>query len=206
MLTHPTSKREQTIESVEKCVTGRLFYFMGPSGVGKDTILNTLRELQDNKILFATRYITRPVIDDGEMHREISEEKFLKRQQEGFFAFTWRSHGFFYGIPARLLSTIASGNDVIVNGSRSYFYEAAKMFPDIIPVLVTASEVTVLQRLKTRGREPEQEIQKRLQRLQTFSIDHPNLITLENESTPKVAATSFLSQINKKPVTLEGAW
>lgn len=195
MLIYSAGKDCLAIEQTEAYATGRLFYFMGPSGVGKDTILNTLRVLQTDNIFFATRYITRPVIDSGETHIEITEKAFLQRRRKGFFALTWQSHGFYYGIPAQILSIMDEGKDVIINGSRSYFVEAVKIIPNIIPVLVTASEEIVLQRLTARGRESEKEIQKRIQRLKDFSIEHPDLITLENEFTPEATAIFFLNRI-----------
>ncbi|SMD12158.1 ribose 1,5-bisphosphokinase [Desulfocicer vacuolatum DSM 3385] len=198
MFMDPVSTPERTKISGGKSASGRLFYFMGPSGVGKDTILNTLREIKNGEVFFATRYITRPVTDGGETHIELSKETFQKKRQEGFFAFAWQSHGFFYGISARIFSIMDEGWDVIVNGSRGYFPKAEKVFPDIIPVLVTASEATVLQRLKTRGREPEAEINRRLHRLKNFSIDHKSLIPIENESTPEAAANLFLSKAQRK--------
>ena len=53
---------------------GTLFYVVGASGVGKDTLLNFVKSkiTVGEKVLFAHRYITRDAFSGGENHIELS--------------------------------------------------------------------------------------------------------------------------------------
>jgi ribose 1,5-bisphosphokinase len=65
--------------------TGRLIYVMGPSGAGKDSLLGFVRERIGAQVMFAHRYITRPV-SDGENHVALSREEFAARLASGVFS------------------------------------------------------------------------------------------------------------------------
>src|ERR1700722_10988516 len=77
-----------------------LVYVMGPSGAGKDSVLNRARALlgADAPVVFAHRYITRPAEAGGENHVALSPEEFAVRRAHGLFAFHWQAHGNEYGI------------------------------------------------------------------------------------------------------------
>ena len=79
---------------------GPLFYVMGPSGAGKDSVLARARQLlaPDTSVIFAHRYITRPAEASGENHVALSDLEFAMRRTHGLFAFHWQAHGNHYGI------------------------------------------------------------------------------------------------------------
>ncbi len=68
-----------------------LVLVVGPSGAGKDSLLQTAREAFrcDPRIGFARRVITRPADPDGENHEPVSEAEFTARD----FALSWSAHG-----------------------------------------------------------------------------------------------------------------
>ncbi|MCY4311665.1 MAG: hypothetical protein OXC54_10220 [Rhodospirillaceae bacterium] len=98
-------------------MTGRLFLVVGPSGVGKDSILNGAREAlaDDARFVFARRFITRDAIVGGEDHQPISDAEFSAIEESGGFLFSWRTHGAEYGSPASLRDDQDAGRHVVGN-------------------------------------------------------------------------------------------
>ncbi|MBK4785966.1 MAG: hypothetical protein FT714_18485 [Pantoea sp. Pent] len=76
----------------------RLIWLTGPSGSGKDSLLNALREAPPDKLVIAHRYITRPADAGGENHVALSEAEFRRREALGLFAISWRAHGLSYAL------------------------------------------------------------------------------------------------------------
>ncbi len=96
---------------------GQLFYVIGPSGSGKDTLMQYAREkLGSAKCVFAHRYITRLPELVGENHIHLSEAEFAAKEKQGFFAMQWDSHGLRYGIGKEINLWLAQGFNVVVNG------------------------------------------------------------------------------------------
>ncbi|VAW49630.1 Ribose 1,5-bisphosphate phosphokinase PhnN [hydrothermal vent metagenome] len=179
-------KREGS--GVKQIKKGSLYYLIGASGVGKDSLLNYVRPLltkrADHPVLIAHRYITRPVELTGENHIQLSEAEFLMRQQHDCFLFTWQSHDLYYGIGQEVADWLAKGINVVINGSRGYLKQATHIWPEIKPILVTVSLDKLQQRLEARGRENAAQIQERLQRAAAFSqLTHPNLFTVSNDGS-----------------------
>ena len=67
---------------------GKLVLIVGPSGVGKDTMLATAKEYlaEDDRFIFPRRFITRPEDAGGEDHKAVSEEEFDALEKSGAFA------------------------------------------------------------------------------------------------------------------------
>ncbi|SIN75044.1 phosphonate metabolism protein/1,5-bisphosphokinase (PRPP-forming) PhnN [Halodesulfovibrio marinisediminis] len=144
---------------------GTLFYLMGPSGVGKDTLLNTLRSrLEGKSVIVAHRYITRPASATGENHVALSKKEFQKHLVANSFALHWHSHDKNYGIGIEINNWLNQGLSVVINGSRAYLPQARELYPDLQPVLITAPENIIAERLHARQRETKNEILHRLHR------------------------------------------
>lgn len=174
---------------------GCLYYVMGPSGVGKDSVLAWVREHgASHGVLCAHRYITRPAHAGGENHVALSEAEFRSRQQRGLFALTWEAHGFHYGIGNEVAHWLARGADVLVNGSRAAFAMACERFPALNPVLITASPQAIANRLAARGRESEDEIALRIARLNAYPIP-PGSVVIRNDGSLAEAGSRLLQAI-----------
>jgi ribose 1,5-bisphosphokinase len=119
-------------------MAGTLIYLIGPSGSGKDTLINLVRQQlgQECDVCFAHRYISRPASAGGENHVALTEGEFLARQRAGLFAMSWASHGCHYGIGIEINQWLAKGLTVVLNGSRGYLDSALKDYPELRPVLV----------------------------------------------------------------------
>src|SRR5437868_4949290 len=100
---------------------GRLFFVVGPSGSGKDTLLNGAKGAlaADGRVVFAPRVITRPAGVGNEDHLPCGPEEFDRRIAAGAFLIHWSAHGLKYGIPIHLVDHLAAGRNVVVNGSRA---------------------------------------------------------------------------------------
>ncbi|MDR3440885.1 phosphonate metabolism protein/1,5-bisphosphokinase (PRPP-forming) PhnN [Telmatospirillum sp.] len=162
---------------------GKFVYVMGPSGSGKDTLLSFARvRLTDQPVVFAHRYITRPVVGAGEIHVPLTDEEFALRLERGLFALHWDSHGLRYGIGREIDHWRAHGLTVVVNGSRAALTEALVRYPDLCPVLITASPETLRRRLEARGRETGVALKERLASAATAAaIVAPNLACIDND-------------------------
>jgi ribose 1,5-bisphosphokinase len=174
---------------------GRLYYVMGPSGAGKDSVLGWVRAHGvSHDVLCAHRYITRPADAGGENHVALSEAEFASRAHRGLFALTWRAHGLHYGIGREIEYWLERGVKVLVNGSRDAYLRACERFPALQPVLITASRETMARRLASRGRETDQDIAARLARSDAYEAPTGALV-IHNDGDLAEAGTALLGAI-----------
>ena len=70
---------------------GTLFYVVGASGAGKDSLLAYARAALGGgaPVFFAHRYITRPAEAGGENHVALSKAEFAQMQALDLFALSW---------------------------------------------------------------------------------------------------------------------
>ena len=142
-----------------------LILIVGPSGAGKDTLLNSARLAlgEHAPVRFVRRIITRGADFGEEQHRAVTEEQFHLSEQAGDFALSWRAHGLHYAIPADISVDLAQGRVVVANVSRAVVAEAAARFP-VAVVEISAPASTLARRLATRGREDAADVARRMSR------------------------------------------
>ncbi|VVO70448.1 phosphonate metabolism protein/1,5-bisphosphokinase (PRPP-forming) PhnN [Pseudomonas fluorescens] len=151
---------------------GRLIYLMGPSGAGKDSLIEAARKpLQSMGGEVVRRVITRSAESVGEDAIGVSREEFARRKDEGQFALSWHAHGLDYGIPIQIDQWLKDGRQVLINGSRGHLAEAMQRYPALLPVLLTVKDEVLRQRLVRRGRESLAQIEARLSRNGHFTAD-----------------------------------
>lgn len=172
----------------------KLVYVMGASGSGKDSVMDRARrDCPPQRAAFAHRYITRPADAGGENHVCLSPGEFQARLDKGLFVLNWDSHGLRYGIGREIDLWLDSGLSVAVNGSRVYLPEAARRYPDLVPVLIDVDEEVLRRRLIQRGREDEAEIEKRLVRAREHAgIDHPRAVRIDNSGRLSESGAALL--------------
>ena len=178
-------------------MNGPLVYVMGPSGAGKDSVMNRARTLLPSQapVFFAHRYITRPADSGGENHVALSEAEFLLRREHGLFAFDWEAHGNHYAIGCEIEIWRKAGLTVVVSGSREHFLNAHGLDADTHPVLITAPAERLVERLAERGREDSGAAAKRLGRGAAYTVDDARLVTIMNDGALETAAEAFVSLI-----------
>lgn len=161
---------------------GALILVVGPSGAGKDTLIDIARAALAERadVHVARRLVTRPV-GAGEAHGTLTEEDFTRLQPR--FALCWQAHGLSYALGEDVAGWIASGDTVIANGSRATLPVARGRFARLFVVHVTAPVEVRAQRLAARGRESAQDIAERLTRAPALDVA-PDLEII-NVGTPQ---------------------
>ncbi len=148
---------------------GRLIYLMGPSGSGKDSLIEAARDsLLDLDCVVARRVITRSAESVGEDALGVTTAQFAQMRREGGFALCWHANGLDYGIPAEIDRWLNEGRHVLINGSRAHLPEAVVRYPTLLPILLTVKTDVLRKRLERRGRESAEEIETRLKRNAPF--------------------------------------
>ena len=175
-------------------MAGALVYVMGPSGAGKDSVLDRARAMLsvDLPIVFAHRYITRPVEAGGENHVALSGAEFALRRAHGLFAFHWHAHGNDYGIGHEIPAWRRAGLAVVVSGSREHFRTMDGIDETTVPVLITAPAERLKERLLKRGREDAGAAAERLRRGLARDLDVAGAVTITNDGALDEAAEAFV--------------
>lgn len=175
-----------------------LFYLMGPSGSGKDSLLQALRERlsAEDRLVVAHRYITRPA-DANEASVALTSEEFHRRVALGCMAMHWQSHGLHYGIGIEIEQWLERGVKVIVNGSREYLPQAVARYPKLCALHVRVSPEALAARLRQRGRESEEAIARRLARAAaSFDVPaHCPVVEIDNSGALQSAADALANAI-----------
>jgi ribose 1,5-bisphosphokinase len=167
-----------------------LVLVVGPSGSGKDTLLEGARQvLADNsRYRFVRRVITRPADAGGEAHEAVTQAEFARRE----FALQWQAHGLSYGIPADVVEPDAV---VVANVSRTIIADAARRFPTRV-IEVTAPADVLAARLTSRARENASDVAARLSR--SVSVpDYVHVETVTNDASPEDGIARFLAALNR---------
>ena len=96
---------------------GRLIVLSGPSGVGKDTVLQELRRL-DPSLRYSISYTTRrprPGETDGVDYSFVGEPAFRSMAERGDFLEWAEVHGHLYGTSeARVRDSLDRGDDIVL--------------------------------------------------------------------------------------------
>ena len=177
-------------------MTGVFVAIVGPSGSGKDTLINFARErLADRaEFVFVRRIVTRPADRASEDHDSLGEAEFAALEQSGGFALAWDAHGLRYGLPASIDADITAGRVVIANVSRQVIAQIEARYARTTVIALSASPEIIAQRLAARGREDAAAISLRLARtVDTLAIGR-SVVHIDN-SGPLVLAGERLVDI-----------
>lgn len=159
---------------------GRLIAVVGPSGVGKDSVMQGLADVMPNLHL-VRRVITRAPDLGGEAYDAVSETQFHQMASDGAFAVHWGAHGLFYGIPQTVRYQLNKGTDCLANFSRKALQAGADAFPNFVVLNITAKPETLATRLANRGRETEADIARRLAEADKPLPEGLSVVTVSND-------------------------
>ncbi|MBI0002951.1 phosphonate metabolism protein/1,5-bisphosphokinase (PRPP-forming) PhnN [Bartonella sp. M0177] len=152
---------------------------VGPSGAGKDTIINAVHQALKNnpEFLFVRRTITRKAgINSFDGHDETSQnignednigvslEKFLELSEKASFSLQWFAHGIHYALPIGIVDEVHKGKIVIANISRAELEHAKELFGKVFVIEINAPIGILKERLINRKREKITDIEERLER------------------------------------------
>jgi ribose 1,5-bisphosphokinase len=144
---------------------GRLVLVIGPSGAGKDTLINFARAAcaEDSSVVFPRRVVTRAA-SSSEDNDQLSPDDFQQALACGDFVVHWEAHGHCYGLPRALDDDIRAGRTVVVNVSRTVVDLMRRAYADVVVILVTAPLDILAERLAMRARRSDGAIAQRLGR------------------------------------------
>lgn len=176
---------------------GILFLVVGPSGVGKDSLISGARQRLGNDVSFwfPTRYITRPTNAGGEAHQAITSEAFDHLAKDGTFMLSWHAHGHGYGIPIAAKEVLTRGRSVIVNVSRQVIDQARQQWSPVRVLLISAPRDVLRRRLIARKRETEDEIERRLGRIDAYDVAGGDVLDVVNADRLERAIDRFVALI-----------
>ena len=144
-------------------MSGKMIAIVGPSGVGKDSVMSGLCRANKN-FLLVQRAITRAPDPLGENHISLNEDEFENAKTAGAFILDWTAHGLSYGIPFASIKLLHHGQNMLINLSRNVLAEANSVFENFVVINLWASKDVLRQRLYSRGREDNKDIEKRIER------------------------------------------
>jgi ribose 1,5-bisphosphokinase len=172
-----------------------LVLVVGPSGAGKDTLINAAKAAlaDDPSFAFPRRVVTREAVAALEDHDSVTEEEFAEAEAAGAYALSWSAHGLRYGLPASLAGDLGAGRTVVFNSSRAMVAAAMEKFPGTKVVLIEATPQVRANRLAGRGRETEAEIAERLAREVPAAL--PNAVRVDNSSDLAGGVSRFLEAL-----------
>lgn len=176
---------------------GQLVAVVGPSGVGKDTVLAAIKA-QCPDVHLVTRVITRSTDAGGEDIISVQAQTFQQMKSNGDFALSWDAHGLNYGIPITIDDHLVKGQVVVFNGSRAALPIAQQAYPNLKVIVITASLETLTTRLIRRGRETDDDIEQRLKRASYQAPDGEHVITISNDGALQDAVDQFKDAITPK--------
>jgi ribose 1,5-bisphosphokinase len=170
---------------------GRLLLVIGPSGAGKDTLLGLAKAActDDMNIVFPRRVVTREA-SSSEDNESLSPDAFQRALQQGAFAMHWEAHGHCYALPKAIDDDIRAGRTVIVNVSRMVVEAIRRSYADVVVVSITAPPQILAERLATRARSSDGQIEARLRRI-VEDAARPD-VTISNVSSAEYHARQLV--------------
>jgi guanylate kinase len=151
---------------------GLLVVISGPSGVGKDTLIERLREL-DPRLQYSISYTTRkprPGEKDGVSYFFVSRQKFEERVAQGFFLEHAVYNGNYYGTPAAAVEEArAAGRDILLKIEVQGAAQVRKRAPDGVFIFIAPpSKEELVRRQELReGAVPDDDMVERLKIAET---------------------------------------
>lgn len=147
---------------------GRLVIFTGPSGVGKGTLLQALRQRYP-ALQLSISATTRPPRDgevNGKDYYFVSRDRFQAMVDHSELLEWAEFAGNFYGTPkAPVLNQIEAGHWIILEIELEGARQVRKTFPNALQLFVLPPSLEELEhRIRQRGKDAEAAIKRRLKR------------------------------------------
>ena len=178
---------------------GRLVLVTGPSGAGKDTLLNLARAActEDRTIVFPRRIVTREA-SSFEDNQHLSFESFPAALARGEFAVHWEAHGLCYALPRAVDDDIRAGRIVVANVSRTVIGAMRRAYVNTVVVEITAPPEVLEERLSMRARGSDGAIEPRLRRKVDPACAAPDIVIV-NVGEAEIHARQLLAAIRRDP-------
>jgi guanylate kinase len=191
-------KPSATPDDTEGGAPGALLIIIsGPSGVGKDTIIDALRHRPRSKdyhyVVTCTTRARRPGESDGVSYNFLDPARFGELRKAGEFLEANQVHGHWYGTPRRQVrEALAAGRDVILKIDVQGAQFVKETVPEALLIfLVPPSLEDLFHRLQSRATESVDELELR-QRNAAIELarqdDYDYVVTNETGQVERTAA------------------
>lgn len=146
---------------------GRLVLFSGPSGVGKDTLLDILFEKRPDfqRSISMTTRLKRENEQNGKDYYFVSFEEFESMLSSGEVLEFAKYGKNLYGTPKKPVDNwLENGKTVILKIEVQGASNIKKLYPDALAIFVMPPSLEILEsRLRTRGTEDEEDLIRRME-------------------------------------------
>lgn len=142
---------------------GKIFYILGKSSTGKDTIYKKILEDSELNLKDIILYTTRPIRDgeiNGKSYHFVSEDEYQKIKEEGSIieerAYD-TMHGVWRYFTVKDEQIDLDNNDYIIIGVLKSFVDTRKYFghDKVVPIYIEVEDGVRLQRALNREKKPE---------------------------------------------------
>lgn len=177
---------------VEKLKKGCLIVFSGPSGAGKDTILNKIMDKKEN-LKLSVSHTTRPPRDgevDGKNYYFVSKQKFMEMVKNGEMLEYAIYCGNYYGTSVvKVRGELEKGNDVILEIEVQGAEQVMKKVPEALSIFILPPSLSELKkRLQNRGTDSTEIIDQRVKEAENeISLAHSYDYVVVNDDIEKSA-------------------
>lgn len=181
---------------------GILFVLSGPSGTGKGTVCKEILDREDNLTISvsATTREKRAGEVEGETYHYVTKDDFESMIDTGDMLEYALYNGNYYGTPKAAVDKLLNdGRDVLLEIEPQGALQVKKLFPEaVLMFLVPPSMKELKNRLLTRGRENETEINERIAAAK-WELEQANKYTtlIENDGLEQ-CVSDVLNYINLK--------
>ena len=147
---------------------GKLFAISGPSGVGKNSVLNRVMQLRD-RVQYSVSATSRPMRPgeiDGKSYCFVTREQFEQMIAAGELLEHAEYVGNYYGTPLKpIQAALAAGTDVVMDVDVVGALNIKKRLPEAVLVFMAApSMAEIRRRLASRGDVSPELMEKRMDR------------------------------------------
>ena len=150
---------------IKKKKQGQLIVVSGPSGAGKDTVINAVMKKQENAwiSISATSREKRAGEKEGINYYYLTKEEFEKKIEENYFLEYAEYAGNYYGTPKEtIVEKIEKGIDVILVIEIQGAMKIKELVPEALFIFIMPpSEKELMKRLKGRKTEDKKKIIER---------------------------------------------
>lgn len=169
----------------------------GPSGVGKDTIIQTLRDRRTGSnyhfVVTCTTRARRPGEIDGESYHFVSSKRFAEMRAQGELLEANQVHDRWYGTPREQVGrALGAGRDIILKIDVQGAQAVKEAVPDALLIFIVPPTMEALfQRLRSRATETADELELR-QRNAAIELarqgDYDHVVVNETGQVDRTAA------------------
>ena len=173
----------------------------GPSGVGKDAVLNAMRAALGAAVHYAVTATTRPIRPgerEGVDYYFVSPERFHELRAQGELLEHAQVYGRWYGVPkAPLRDALADGKDVLLKVDVQGAHTISRLLPGALLIFLAPPSMEELERrLRDRKTESPDDMARRIETARgELAQAHRFHYVVENETDAVEAAVRRIAAI-----------